>query len=103
MEYQATPALADDQLIQYYLNNDPAALETLIFLNKDKIYNSILGLVHDKYVADDIFQDVFVRIIDTLMAGKYVEEGKFLPWAMRIAHNMCIDHFRRLKTTPILQ
>ncbi|UAY51973.1 RNA polymerase sigma factor [Ferruginibacter albus] len=102
MEYQSTPALADDQLIQYYLTSDSDALETLVYLNKDKIYNSILAMVHDKHVADDILQDVFIRIINTLMSGKYVEEGKFLPWAMRIAHNMCIDHFRKAKMTPVL-
>jgi len=103
MEYQATPALADDQLIQYYLNGDPAALETLVYLNKDKIYKSIYSMVQDKHLADDIFQDVFIRIIDNLIAGRYVEEGKFLPWAMRIAHNMCIDHFRKVKQTPLLR
>ncbi len=99
MEYQETPA--DDKIIQYYLNGDSATLETLIYLNKEKICNSIISMVRDKYVADDIFQDVFVRIIDTIMAGKYIEEGKFLPWALRIAHNMCIDHFRKIKQTPV--
>jgi RNA polymerase sigma factor (sigma-70 family) len=102
MEYRANTAIADDQLIQYYLNCDPVALETLIYLNKDKIYNSILSMVLDKYVANDIFQDVFARIINTLMAGKYVEEGKFLPWALSIAHNRCIDHFRKAKQTPMI-
>src|ERR1700749_4483799 len=103
MDLQSTPVIADDQLIQYYLNGDAAALETLVYLNKDKIYKSIYSVVQDRYVADDIFQDVFIRIIDTLMAGKYIEEGKFLPWAMRIAHNMCIDHFRKLKTSSLVK
>jgi RNA polymerase sigma factor (sigma-70 family) len=99
MDYQATPALADDQLIQYYLNCDPLALETLVYLNKDKIYNSILATVHDKHVANNIFQEVFTQIVDTIMAGKYTEEGKFLPWALHIAHYKCIDHFRKTKQT----
>ena len=60
-------------------------------------------MVKDKYLAEDIFQDVFIRVIDTLKGGRYVDEGKFLPWAMRIAHNLCVDHFRKVKRTPTIK
>jgi len=101
MEYNASPVLGDNQLIKSYLAGNSAAFETLINLNKDKIYKSIYSVVQDKHLADDIFQDAFIRINDNLKSGKYVEEGKFLPWATRIAHNMCIDHFRKLKQAPV--
>ena len=75
----------------------------LVLRHKDKLYTSILFLVKDKYLAEDIFQDVFIRIIDTMRGGRYTEEGKFLPWAMRIAHNLCVDHFRKVKRTPTIR
>jgi RNA polymerase sigma-70 factor (ECF subfamily) len=56
----------------------------------------------DKSLAEDIFQEVFIKIIDTLRSGSYTDEGKFLPWALRIAHNMCVDHFRKVKRTPVV-
>jgi len=59
--------------------------------------------VKDKYLAEDIFQDVLIKIIDTIRGGRYTEEGKFLPWAMRIAHNLCVDHFRKIKRTPTIK
>ncbi|RYF99206.1 MAG: sigma-70 family RNA polymerase sigma factor, partial [Chitinophagaceae bacterium] len=71
--------------------------------HKDKMYTSILFLVKDKYLAEDIFQDVLIKIIDTIRGGRYTEEGKFLPWAMRIAHNLCVDHFRKVKRTPAIK
>src|SRR4029078_11965407 len=79
------------------------ALEALVLRHKDKLYTSILFLVKDKYLAEDIFQDVFIRIIDTMRGGRYTEEGKFLTWAMRIAHNLCVDHFRKVKRTPTIR
>jgi len=100
MEYYGSSAMPDDQLIQYFLNGDSAALETLVCLNKDKIYKSIYSVVQDRHVADEIFQNVFIVIIDNLMAGKRMEEGKFLPWAMQLAHNKCIDHLRKAKYVP---
>ncbi len=89
--------LPDQQLIHLFMSGDASALETLIVRHKDKIYTSIFLLVKDKYLAEDIFQDVFIRVIDTVRSGRYTEEGKFLPWAMRIAHNLCVDHFRKVK------
>jgi RNA polymerase sigma factor (sigma-70 family) len=95
--------LTDQQLIHLYMEGDADALATLIVRYKDKIYTSIYLLVKDKYLTEDIFQDVFIRIIDTLKGGRYTDEGKFLPWAMRIAHNMCVDHFRKVKRSPSIK
>ena len=95
--------LTDQQLIHLYVEGDANALATIVLRYKDKIYTSIYLLVKDKYLAEDIFQDVFIRIIDTLKGGRYTDEGKFLPWAMRIAHNMCVDHFRKVKRTPTIK
>ena len=90
----------DHELIQLFTEGNSDALEALVLRHKEKLYTSILFLVKDKYLAEDIFQDVFIRIIDTMRGGRYTEEGKFLPWAMRIAHNLCVDHFRKVKRTP---
>ena len=93
----------DHELIQNFQDGSLNALEILVLLHKDKMYTSILFLVKDKYLAEDIFQDVLIKIIDTIRGGRYTEEGKFLPWAMRIAHNLCVDHFRKVKRTPAIK
>lgn len=93
----------DHELIHAFMDGDMYALETLVVRHKDKLYTSILFLVKDKYLAEDIFQDVLIKIIDTIRGGRYTEEGKFLPWAMRIAHNLCVDHFRKVKRTPAIK
>jgi DNA-directed RNA polymerase specialized sigma24 family protein len=93
----------DHELIHQFRDGDLYALEALIVRHKDKLYTSILFLVKDKYLAEDIFQDVLIKIIDTIRGGRYTEEGKFLPWAMRIAHNLCVDHFRKVKRTPAIK
>lgn len=95
--------LTDQQLIHLYMDGNADALATIVVRYKDKIYTSIYLLVKDKYLTEDIFQDVFIRIIDTLKGGRYTDEGKFLPWAMRIAHNMCVDHFRKVKRSPTIK
>jgi RNA polymerase sigma-70 factor (ECF subfamily) len=95
--------LSDQHLVQLFVQGDSSALEILVNRHKEKIYTSIFLLVKDKYLAEDIFQDVFIRIIDTLRGGRYTDEGKFLPWAMRIAHNLCVDHFRKVKRTPTVK
>src|SRR6476469_236141 len=95
--------LYNQQIINLYMNDDAEALSILVVRYKDKIYTSIYLLVKDKYLAEDIFQDAFIRIIDTLKTGRYTDEGKFLPWAMRIAHNLCVDHFRKVKRTPTIK
>ena len=94
---------SDFELIRSFQEGDSSALETLILRHKDRLYTSILFLVKDRYLAEDIFQDAFIKIIDTLRAGRYADEGKFLPWAMRIAHNLCVDHFRKVKRTPTIK
>ena len=93
----------DHELIRNFQDGDLNALEVLVIRHKDKLYTSILFLVKDKYLAEDIFQDVLIKIIDTIRGGRYTEEGKFLPWAMRIAHNLCVDHFRKVKRTPTIK
>ncbi len=93
----------DHELIHLFKDGNLDALEALVLRHKDKLYTSILFLVKDKYLAEDIFQDVFIRIIDTMRGGRYTEEGKFLPWAMRIAHNLCVDHFRKVKRSPTIR
>src|SRR6476659_2048215 len=95
--------LSDHELINSFNSGNVNALEILVLRHKDKLYTSIFFLVKDKYLAEDIFQDVFIRIIDTIRSGRYTEEGKFLPWAMRIAHNLCVDHFRKVKRTPAIK
>ncbi len=85
----------DRDLITQYIAGDDKAFETLLLRHKDKVYRFIYMKVRDQLLAEDIFQEVFVKIINKLKLNEYNEEGKFLPWAMRIAHNMVIDHFRK--------
>jgi len=89
--------LSDKDLILNYLDGNQKAFEILLNRHRNKIYTSIYLFVKDPDLAEDIFQDVFIKIIDTLRKGKYNHEGKFLQWAMRISYNMCVDHFRRSK------
>ena len=90
----------DQQLIASYLDGHDYAFEVLLNRHRDKIYTSIYLFVKDHSQADDIFQEVFIKIVDTLRRGKYNHEGKFLQWAMRISYNMCVDSFRRNKRRP---
>jgi len=92
--------LNDRELVRSYLSGNERAFEELLSRHKSKIYTSIYLFVKEKSLAEDIFQDTFIKIIDTLRKGKYNEEGKFVQWAMRIAYNMCVDHFRRNKRKP---
>jgi len=93
---------SDQDLIHQYITGEEAGLVELIRRYQSKIYTSIYLLVKDEYLAEDIFQDTFIKVINTLKAGKYNEEGKFLPWVTRIAHNLVIDHFRREKRAPMI-
>jgi RNA polymerase sigma-70 factor (ECF subfamily) len=95
--------LTDNQLIELYTQGDSQAFSVLVNRHKTKIFTSIRMLVKDEYLAEDIFQDLFIRIIDSLKKGAYIENGKFLSWAMRIAHNMCMDHFRKLSRKPTIK
>ena len=89
--------LNDQELIARYVDGDEQAFETILHRYKAKIYTSIYLFVKDQALAEDIFQEVFIKIIDTLRRGKYNHEGKFVQWAMRIAYNMCVDYHRRHK------
>lgn len=90
----------DSTLVSQYIRGEEKALETLITRHKQKIYSFIYSKVYDKDVAEDIFQDAFIKVIRTLRRGKYNEEGKFLPWVMRISHNLVIDYFRKSNRMP---
>lgn len=85
----------DQQLVSAYLDGNNKAFETLLMRHKNKIHRFIYMKVKSQDLTEDIFQETFVKIINTLKLGNYNEEGKFLPWAMRIAHNLVIDHFRK--------
>ena len=92
--------LNDKELILSYLDGNEKAFEELLSRHKQRIYTSIYLFVKDQAQAEDIFQDVFIKIVDTLRKGKYNHEGKFLQWALRISYNMCVDNFRRSKRRP---
>ncbi len=92
----------DQELIRLYVAGEEAGLETLIDRYKAKLYTSIYLLVKDESLAEDIFQDTFIKVINTLRSGRYNEEGKFLPWVMRIAHNLVIDYYRKERRTPVV-
>ncbi len=91
----------DAALVQDYINGNERALEMLIIRHKLKIYNFIYSKVFDRDTAEDIFQETFIKVIKTLKRGVYSEEGKFMPWVMRIAHNLVIDFFRKNNRIPI--
>ena len=92
--------IKDSILVKNYIDGDEKALEILINRHNQRITSFIYSKVLDRDVAEDIFQDTFIKVIKTLKKGKYSEEGKFLPWVMRIAHNLVIDHFRKNKRMP---
>lgn len=92
---------SDQQLIKEYLNGNTTSIERLINRYKDKIYTYILLMVKNEHLAEDIFQETFIKVIKSLHRGKYQESGKFVSWVIRIAHNLIIDHFRKGKQTRI--
>ncbi|WP_133758005.1 RNA polymerase sigma factor [Gelidibacter sediminis] len=92
--------ITDAVLVSNYIKGEEHALSVLITRHKQKIYSFIYSKVYDRDITEDIFQDTFIKVIRTLKLGKYNEEGKFLPWVMRIAHNLVIDHFRKSNRMP---
>jgi len=92
--------IEDSILVKEYIGGDEKALEVLINRHNQRISSFIYSKVLDRDVTEDIFQDTFIKVIKTLKKGSYSEEGKFLPWVMRIAHNLIIDHFRKNKRMP---
>lgn len=93
---------SDQQLIEKYLSGDESAFACLLARHERKVYQFIYSKIKDEELADDIFQDVFIKVINTLKLGKYNEEGKFINWVMRIAHNYIIDHFRKTNRSQII-
>ncbi|WP_027002883.1 RNA polymerase sigma factor [Hugenholtzia roseola] len=92
--------VSDSELIKLYQNGSEGAFVTLVERHKTRIYGAVYLIVKDAYVAEDILQETFIKVIDTIRSGRYNEEGKFLPWVSRIAHNLAIDHFRKQKRYP---
>jgi RNA polymerase sigma-70 factor (ECF subfamily) len=92
--------LNDNELVQLYIGGNEACLPILLERHKRKVFSSIIVVVKDHQLAEDIFQDTFFKVILTLKKGQYNEEGKFLPWVVRIARNLIIDHYRRAKKMP---
>ena len=93
-------SLSDAQLVCNYIYGDESSLSTLINRHQSKLYGFIFSKIQDRDAADDIFQDTFIKVIRTLKRGNYNEQGKFLPWVMRISHNLVIDYFRKNSRIP---
>ncbi len=91
---------SDSKLVSLYQNGNEEAFEVLLHRHKSKVYTAIYLIVKDRYTAEDLLQETFVKAINTIRGGRYNEEGKFLPWISRIAHNLAIDHFRKEKRYP---
>ncbi len=89
--------ISDYELIQQFIKGEQSCFEEIIHRHKNKVYSYISLYIRDQALVEDIFQDTFLKVIQSVKAGKYVDNGKFLSWVMRIAHNLIIDHFRRLK------
>ena len=92
----------DEELLALYMSGNNACMDMLISRYKAKVFSAIYVVLNDRYIAEDIFQETFLRVIHTLQKGKYEENGKFLPWVIRIARNLSMDHFRRTKRMPMI-
>ena len=95
--------LSDQELVQAYINGNELAIEQLIIRFKGKVYTYIICKVRNEALAEDVFQDTFIKVINTIKKGKYNDEGKFLPWVMRIAHNLIIDQYRKSTRMPFVK
>ncbi|MDW3196754.1 MAG: sigma-70 family RNA polymerase sigma factor [Cytophagales bacterium] len=95
-------SLNDSELLSAYVKGNEEAFAELVNRHKDRVFTTILLIVKDRYLAEDLMQEVFIKAIKTLKSGKYNEEGKFLPWILRIAHNLAIDQFRKEKRYPMI-
>ncbi len=93
--------IPDALLVKNYIDGNEVALSTLIKRHESKIYGFIYSKIGDRDISNDIFQDTFIKVIKTLKSNSYNEEGKFLPWVMRISHNLIVDHFRKTKKMPM--
>ena len=99
----ANAQTSDSLLVKDYVAGNENALSTLIKRHQTKIYGFIYSKIPDRDICDDVFQDTFIKVIKTLKSNSYNEEGKFLPWVMRIAHNLIVDHYRKNKKMPMLR
>lgn len=99
----ATIQLTDDLLVKDYIAGNENALALLIKKHESKIFGFIYSKISDRDISNDIFQDTFIKVIKTLKSNSYNEEGKFLPWVMRISHNLIVDHFRKTKKMPMFR
>jgi len=97
-----TILISDQELVRQFVSGDAAGIEKLIHKHKRKVFSYICMYIKDKNLAEDIFQETFLKVINSLSSGKYKDTGKFLSWVMRIAHNLIIDHFRREKQANLL-
>jgi RNA polymerase sigma-70 factor, ECF subfamily len=95
--------LPDALLVQNYVSGNENALATLIKRHESRIFGFIYSKIADRDISNDIFQDTFIKVIKTLKSNSYNEEGKFLPWVMRISHNLIIDHYRKNKKMPLFR
>jgi len=95
--------LSDKELVSRYVEGDNYSFEILLSRHKNRVFAFIMSKIKNKEISDDIFQDTYVKVVNSLQKGKYNEEGKFLPWVMRIAHNLVIDHFRRQKKMQMIR
>ena len=100
---ESTITLTDQEAVQLFMSGNSKGIDILVNRHKDRIFTCISLLVKDTYLAEDLFQDVCIKIIESLKAGKYNEENKFINWAMRITHNHCMDHFRKQKSKPLIK
>ena len=95
-----TKSLSDAHLVRKYISGEENALSVLIYRHQSRLYGFIFSKIQDRDAAEDVFQDTFIKVIRTLKLGNYNEQGKFLPWVMRIAHNLVIDYFRKNNRMP---
>ena len=94
---------SDQDLVKKYINGDNTSFEILLNRHKNRVFAFIMSKIKNKDLSEDIFQDTYVKVVNSLQKGKYNEEGKFLPWVMRIAHNLVIDHFRKQKKMQMIR
>lgn len=95
--------ISDQELVKKYINGDNKSFEILLNRHKNRVFAFIMSKIKNRDLSEDIFQDTYVKVVNSLQKGKYNEEGKFLPWVMRIAHNLVIDHFRRQKKMQMVR
>ena len=96
-------SFSDSELFRAFRGGDEQAFEVLLSRHQDRVFTKIFFIVRNNDIANDLFQDTFIKVVGLLKSGKYVESGKFRPWILRIAHNIAIDHFRRNKKMPLVR